>query len=96
MQTDSLQTVFVRSTTHAITRKAGDINGQAPDVRHAAIVVRRMIRSADRRDQEVRERLGRAATVLKATRPEKECTFFSHPRDVVFRLAARLIRCLRS
>lgn len=96
MQTDSLHTVLVRDTTHAILGKAITNCGQAPDVRHAAIVVNRMIRSGAGRDQEVRQRLERVAIMLRAVDPPTESAVSNQPRNLVFKLADRLIRCLRS
>lgn len=96
MQTNSLHTAFVHSTTHAISRTATTHREHTPDVRHAALVVSRMIRSTDHRDQEVRKRLGRAATILKTNRSATEPPVPPRTRDVVFQLADRLIRCVHS
>lgn len=95
MQTNSLHTAFGRSTIHPITNQASHYGEQALDVRHAALVVSRMIRSTDHRDQEVRERLERAATIMKSVRNAMETQDSSRPRDMIFQLAGRLIRCLR-
>ncbi|MEZ6131337.1 MAG: hypothetical protein R3C59_21900 [Planctomycetaceae bacterium] len=94
MTTNQSRTVFGRSTMHGRPRyPAGK---QPPDVRHAVIVVSRMMRSADPGDNAVKERLSRAVGFLKVTQPAEEQSYSRRPQDLVFSLAVRILRCLRS
>ncbi|HIF01401.1 MAG: hypothetical protein ABGZ53_01350 [Fuerstiella sp.] len=65
-------------------------------MRHAIIVLNRMIRSPDQREQLLHDRIYRAAGVVKATDATETAMFASRPTDVVHRLASRIVRSLRS
>ncbi len=63
-------------------------------MRHAMVVLNRMIRSPDKRDQMLHDRIYRAAGVVKATDATETAMFASRPTDVVYRLASRIVRGL--
>ncbi len=63
-------------------------------VRHAVVVLNRMIRSPNKRDQLLHDRIYRAAGVVKATDATETAIFASRPTDVVYRLASRIVRGL--
>lgn len=65
-------------------------------VRHAMVVINRMIRSPDKRDQLLYDRIYRAASVVRATDATETAVFTNRPTDVVFRLASRIVRGLSS
>ena len=60
------------------------------------VVINRMIRSPDKRDQLLHDRIYRAAGVVRATDATETAIFSSRPTDVVFRLASRIVRGLSS
>ncbi len=81
------QGMYNRSRRHNVSR---------PGVRHAMVVINRMLRSPNNGNDVVRDRIIRAACVMNAAGPT-ETTFASHGRiDTAWRIAARLVRRLRS
>ncbi|MCP4172014.1 MAG: hypothetical protein GY758_14715 [Fuerstiella sp.] len=65
-------------------------------VRHAMVVINRMIRSPHKRDQLLHDRIFRAAGVVRATDATETAVFSNRPADVVYRLASRIVRGLTS
>ncbi|MDG1897383.1 MAG: hypothetical protein P8J37_21005 [Fuerstiella sp.] len=58
------------------------------------VVLNRMIRSPDKRDRLLHDRIYRAAGVVRATDATETAIFSSRPTDVVYRLASRIVRGL--
>ncbi|MCP4787738.1 MAG: hypothetical protein GY903_13880 [Fuerstiella sp.] len=84
------------STIHINTDPRRIRQHNCANVRHAMVVLNRMIRSPDKRDQLLHDRIYRAAGVVKATDATETAMFASRPADVVHRLASRIVRGLRS
>ena len=94
MQSNPSETIVnVRSTVHPTCQVAGN-EPVTPDVRHAVIVVNRLLRSTAPDDDVVHDRLLRAACVLKASRSTETAFASGRPVDVAFRLASRIVRKL--
>lgn len=92
MVTNSSETLVFPSTIAPVANAEFLTNGT--EVRHAMVVIRRMIRSSDKCDEIVQDRLGRAVGTLRATRQAETAFVSQRPADVVFRLASRLLRSL--
>lgn len=90
--TNNSETLITPSTFHSVETRLPEIDG--PDLRHAMIVINRMIRSADKCDKVVHDRLDRAVGVMKATRQTETAFISQRPADVVRRIASRLLRSL--
>jgi hypothetical protein len=84
------------STVHMCVDPGRIRHQSRANVRHAMVVINRMIRSPDQRDQLLHDRVYRAAGVVRATDATETAVFASRPTDVVFRLASRIVRRLSS
>ncbi|MEZ6063178.1 MAG: hypothetical protein R3C19_22765 [Planctomycetaceae bacterium] len=62
-----------------------------PELHHAAVVVRRLMRSNSVPSSRLRERLERAAMVLDAATPAAERAAESHRSEVTTRIASRIL-----
>jgi len=82
------------STIHMGVDPQGLRQQGCANVHHAMVVLNRMIRSPDKRDQLLHDRIFRAAGVVKATDATETAIFTGRPTDVVYRLASRIVRGL--
>ena len=65
-----------------------------PNLRHAKVVINRLLRSARKSDDVVQDRILRAASVLKAAGPTETAFAGGTPVDVACRIAARIVKRL--
>ena len=94
MDSDSPETIInARSTFHRGQSGASN-KGREPDVRHARFVINRLLRSTQKCDDVIQDRIIRAASVLKAATPTETAFASGAPVDVACRIAARIVRRL--
>lgn len=90
MDANSPETIISgRSTFHPTGPPS---RSAAPAVRHARIVVDRMLRSSRRRNDMVQDRIHQAATVLNAAKSNETAFVGGQQVDVALRIATRLVR----
>ena len=73
-------------------RGPNDAADNRPEVRHAMIVLQRILRSKRPEDLYLQERLISAARVAQAVSNSETALVSGRPADGVFRLASRIIR----
>jgi hypothetical protein len=94
MDLENLETIRLSSTIHPQQRLQIEGPSSRPDVKHALVVVNRMLRSRAAENDTVRERIVRAAGILQAAEPTQTAFVSGRPVDVAVRIATRLIRRL--
>lgn len=94
MDSESPETMIdIRSTIHR-----GQVDRPCecgePDVRHATVVINRLLRSSRKSGNVIQDRILSAASVLKAAAPTETAFAGGMPVDVASRIAARIVRRL--
>lgn len=80
-----------RSTLHP-EQMTSECSEHAAGVRHARIVVNRLLRSNRRGNDIVQDRILQAASVLNSAKANETAFVEGRPIDVALRIAARLVR----
>ena len=88
------ETIRLRSTLHPMPRILESQPAPRPDVKHALVVVNRMLRSSPNSDDRVKDRILQVAGILRTSDPTPTAFVSGRPVDVAFRIASRLIRRL--
>lgn len=94
MDVDNQETTRGRSTVHPRYAAPSAAVARRPDLRHAMVVVNRVLRSTERKDDILQDRIRRAACILKAAEPTETAFLAGRPVDVAFRIAARIVKRL--
>lgn len=89
---DSPDTLNGISTVRSIPQIRTSSSAVRPDIRHAVVVVDRMLRASQTGNDVIQNRLFHAARVLRAADPTETAFVSGRPVDVVIRLATRLVR----